>query len=238
MDKYYHFTSYGNLNSIGKEGLVPQIGSRTRSIGDNRCAVFLSKGIINSILMYGSLLNHYNNYAGNRGEKAIHRYSERIKYYLTREKEVGLDSEDILELKALQNAIIWIQQIIEYKNFSEYIGDGVYLTVLDIRNVNSNDPKDCYTQETVPPEKISVLELVNLDTGQETDSREAVLSYFMSITPVERITEALHNVVAIHDVVDLYHSRADMISYYSANNFELVETPIDLYLKKKENKCL
>ena len=77
-----------------------------------------------------------------------------------------------------------------------------------------------------------------MDTGQETDSREAVLSYFMSITPVERITEDLHNVVAIHDVVDLYHSRADMISYYSANNFELVETPIDLYLKKKKNKCL
>ena len=138
MDKYYHFTSYGNLNSIGKEGLVPQIGSRTRSIGDNRCAVFLSKGIINSILMYGSLLNHYNNYAGNRGEKAIHRYSERIKYYLTREKEVGLDSEDILELKALQNAIIWIQQIIEYKNFSEYIGDGVLATFEKMYNAKVN----------------------------------------------------------------------------------------------------
>ena len=44
--------------------------------------------------------------------------------------------------------------------------------------------------------------------------------------------------VAIRDVTDLYQIRSDMISYYSANNFELVETPIDLYLKKKENKHL
>lgn len=238
MDKYYHFTSYDNLNSIGKQGLVPQIGSRTRSIGDDRCAVFLSKGITNSILMYSSLLNHYNNYAGNRGTRAIHRYNERIEYYLNREKEVGLDSEDVLELKALQNAIIWIQQIIKYKDFSEYIGDGVYLTVSDVRNVNSNDPKDCYMQEAISPEKISVVELVNLDTGQETDSREAILSYFMSITPVERVTEDLHNVVAIHDVAELYRKRASMISYYNTNNFELVETSLDLYLKKKSQKKL
>lgn len=238
MDKYYHFTSYDNLDSIGKRGLVPQIGSRTRSIGDNRCAVFLSRGITNSILMYSSLLNHYNNYAGDRGKKALQRYGKEIKYYIKREQEVGLDDEDILEMEALQGAVTWIQQIMKYKDFSEYIGDGVYLTVTDVYDVHLNDPKDCYVKSPVSPEKISIVELINLDTGQKIDSREAVLAYFMSITPVERITENLHNVVAIHDVTELYRNRANMISYYNINNFELVETPIDLYLKKKSQKKL
>lgn len=38
--------------------------------------------------------------------------------------------------------------------------------------------------------------------------------------------------LTILDVTDLYQSSANMISYYNANNFELVQTPIDLYLKK------
>ena len=66
MRKYYHMTDYENLESINEKGLVPKRGGRTRSIGDKRNAIFLSLGIKNAILMYGTLLHHYNSYTGNK----------------------------------------------------------------------------------------------------------------------------------------------------------------------------
>lgn len=71
MTTYYHITNYKNLESICTHGLIPQCGIRTKSILDNRCAIFLSKGIINSILMYGNLLFHFNSYVGEKGLGAI-----------------------------------------------------------------------------------------------------------------------------------------------------------------------
>lgn len=40
MNKYYHFTSYNNLESIGINGLVPQNGIRCQSIGDKSVPYF------------------------------------------------------------------------------------------------------------------------------------------------------------------------------------------------------
>ena len=59
MEKYYHFTSYDNLRGIAKLGLIPQIGERSKSINDDRCAVFLSQGMRNAIYMYTKMQNHY-----------------------------------------------------------------------------------------------------------------------------------------------------------------------------------
>lgn len=81
MKKYYHFTSYENLEGINEYGLLPQNGNRTRSIGDNRCAIFLSQGIQNTILMYCNILNHYIIYSGNSGTKAIKYYKDKIEQY-------------------------------------------------------------------------------------------------------------------------------------------------------------
>ena len=100
MCKYYHITSYENLESISKDGLVPRSGGRTRSIGDKRCAIFLSKGITNSILMYSCLLHHYNSYTGERGLKAIEYYKDEIELYNEREKEVSLLEEELAEKEA------------------------------------------------------------------------------------------------------------------------------------------
>ena len=52
MDKYYHFTSYDNLESISENGLIPQRGFRTITIGDEKNAVFLKKELKNVLKKY------------------------------------------------------------------------------------------------------------------------------------------------------------------------------------------
>ncbi len=239
MTNYYHITQYENLDSICENGLIPKNGSRTRSIGDKRCAVFLSKGVSNAILMYNSLLNHYNTFSGERGIRAINNCKGIIETYHEREKIVPLTQEDTDELEATIKVIDWIEQIMEYKDFYEYIGDGVYLTISNITNVNLDYNKDCYTNEIISPKNIKVVLLKNKQTGEIVDSRENVLSYFMSTIPCEYITSNLHNVVTIKTLKDLYNARKNDIAYYNSDNFEMEEVPIRSYLenniKTKEN---
>ena len=146
MKKFYHITKYKNLESISENGLVPKQGSRTRLIGDKRTGIFLSYGIDNSILMYVSLLYYYNSYAGKKGLDAIKFYKDKLKMYRKEEKRIPLDEEDKKEIEAIIERIEHINQIIKYKSFSEYIGDGVYLSVSNIDKINKNDLKDCYTE--------------------------------------------------------------------------------------------
>lgn len=234
MDKYYHFTSYENLESINEYGLIPKSGGRTRSIGDNRCAIFLSQGIQNAILMYCSILYHYNCHSGDLGPKAIEFYKDEIKYYNELAKRIPLDDEDIAEVKAIKKAIEWINQIMEYKDFFEYMGDGVYLSVSNIGDISSSDASDCYTTKSIAAEKVKVVLLKNKETGETIDSRESVLAFFMSVTPIKNIIDSTPNVVTKKIIRDLYEDKLADIEYYNANNFELEEIPIGLYLSNNK----
>lgn len=239
MEKYYHITSYENLESIYKNGLIPKSGNRTQSIGDKRCAVFFSKGISNAILMYSSLLHHYNSYTGENGLKIIQYYKDIVKEYLEKEKNMPLDQEDSNEMEAILNAIDWIKELMKFGSFDEYIGDGVYLTISGITNVNLDNEVDCYTSEIVSPESIKVILLKNKETGKIVDFRESVLSYFLSMIPKEDIINKIHNAVTIENIKELYDMKKEDISYYNCDNFELVEVPISFYfengIQNKEN---
>lgn len=226
------------MESISKNGLVPKSGGRTRSIGNKRCAIFLSKGITNSILMYSSLLHHYNSYSGKRGLKAIKYYKEEIKFYNDREKRGLIYEDEQVEKEAMIKALDWIKVIMEYKDFFDYLGDGVYLTISDITDIDSYDEKDCYTTKTIAPEKIKIVLLKNKMTGEIIDFRENVLAYFMSITPIENIIDNIHNLVARTVIKELYNNKLNDIAYYNSNDFEMIEVPIYMYLEnnKESNK--
>lgn len=227
-------TSYENLESIASEGLVPKKGSRTRSIGDNRCAVFLSRDISNTILMYDSLLYHFNSFFGKRGVSAINRYQRIIKQYQEQAKCAPLKEEDKKELEAMIEAVDWIRQIMAYKDFNDYLGDGVYLMISDVENINMDNPKDCYTEEKITAENIKVVVLKNRRTGEIVDSRECVLSYFMNIVSCEELLEGIHNVITIKTIKDLYLHRWKEVLYYNRAAFQLEEIPIRRYLETKE----
>jgi len=238
MEKYYHFTSYENLESINEFGLIPKRGGRTRSIGDNRYAIFLSQGIINTILMYVSVLFHYERHSGDLGRNAIEYYKEKIEDYNNLSKKMTLDEEDIIEIKAIKKAIESTKQIMEYNDFFEYLGDGVYLSVSKADNMNKNDLRDCYTTNNIPAENINIIVLKNKFTGEIIVSRESILTYFMSITPIKNIVGNTSNIITKKIVEDLYLNKLEDMKYYNINNFEINEIPLNLYIlnTKKDNE--
>ena len=151
-------------------------------------------------------------------------------------EHLTLLKDELAEKEAIIKAVDWINEIMEYKDFSDYIGEGVYLTISGITDVISNDEKDCYTTKTIPPEKIKIVLLKNKITGEIIDSRENILTYFMSITPIESIIESTHNVVTIKVIKELYNKKINDIACYNSNNFEIEEVPICMYLvNNKEN---
>lgn len=235
MNQYYHFTSYQNLESICQNGLIPQKGSRTMSIGDQRCGVFLSKGIPNTILMYDHFLFHYQSHSGKNGKKGISFFKERIKINQEWAKEIPPDENGIAEIEAMKKAIEWIKQIMKYQSFSEYIQDGCYLSVSGIQGLVEKYPEDCYTTETIPPKKIKVVTIKNKETGERIEDREKVLAYFMSMTPMESIIKGNPNVITRKTIQDLYADRAQDILFYNSDQFQLEEIPISDYVQKRKN---
>lgn len=236
MEKYYHFTSYQNLESINEYGLIPKSGGRTRSIGDNRQAIFLSQGIINAILMYASILFHYERHSGDLGRNAIEYYKEKIEDYNTI-SITSLTEEDIVEIKAIKKAIEWTKQIMQYKNFFEYLEDGVYLSVSKVDDINKKDLKDCYTTTNISAENINIVVLKNKITGEIVDTRESILAYFMSITPINNVIGNTLNIITKKIIEDLYKNKLEDIKYYNIDNFEMYEIPINSYMlnNKKTN---
>lgn len=236
MTHYYHFTNYENLESISTNGLIPQSGSRTRSIGDKRCAIFLSKGTANAILMFVSFMHHYESFAGEKGMHTIKHYQKIVKEFARKAKVEVLDQEDIEEWEATKQAIHWIEGIMSYESFEAYIGEGVYLSISANVNINDSNEEDCYTKETIPPNKIKVVILRNKETGEVIDCRENVLTYFMSITTSEELLKNVHNVITIKRVKELYEAKQQEIAYYNASNFAIEEIPIALYVANQKRK--
>ena len=233
MNKYYHFTSYNNLESIGKNGLVPQNGKRCKSIGDNKCAVFFSSGINNAIFLYAGILCYYNSHSGKNGELIIETNKEKIKEYHENCKKPK--KSKLIEIDTLLNEIENTKNTMQYASFAEYIEDGVYLTFKDIPNVVDIYPDDCYTSEIIPPEAIKVITLVNKTTGQVIDNREAILNYFLSIIPLYRFTRHICSIANLEAIKKLYIERQDCIMIYNPYNFEYHEVELNEYLKTKEN---
>lgn len=232
MNKYYHFTSYNNLESIGKNGLVPQNGKRCKSIGDNKCAVFFSSGINNAIFLYAGILYYFNSHSGKNGELIIQNNKDKIKEY--HENCRKLKKSKLIEIDFLLNEIENTKNTMQYASFEDYIEDGVYLTFKDIPNVIDTYPDDCYTNEIISAEEIKVITLVNKSTGQVIDNREAILNYFLSITPLYRFTRNICSIANLEAIKKLYIERQDCIMIYNPYNFEYHEVELNEYLKARE----
>ena len=78
MEKYYHFTKYENLESILNKGLIPQVGDRSKSVNESRIAVFLSKGIIPTLLMQYCIFINYTTYTNEQMVQLINNTYELI----------------------------------------------------------------------------------------------------------------------------------------------------------------
>lgn len=234
MTKYYHFTSYSNLENINEIGLIPQNGDRCKAINDKKCAIFLSRDIAGAIIMYCAIRWHFNQYLGNKGLYAIQDLRDSIRHYGAGMKKYDGSTEFFNEnIKRALDEIECIKHMRQYASFDEFIGEGCYLSISNIRNVDKVRPEDCIVYKTINPSKISVVTLRNKYTGETIDSIEPVMSYFMSTIPWEKLVSNLTNVIAQKQIMKLYHERYDEIMIYGYENYTLEEIPITEYINQK-----
>ena len=261
MQKYYHFTEYKYLDSIGELGLIPTKGNRSKSYGEDKTAVFVSEGVFPTYYMYYILENYYDYYSGENGISAMNTaYRLIADYNILNHKlstcEVGSQeyntiSKIIESLRAkYQIALITLHRVEEINNyisFDDFWGDGVYLSISDIPNIDCYESlkHNCWTYDTIPPEKINVLLLRDKSDGQIIDSKEVVIYYLLSTLSLEDMRTEYEKMFG--EIVDfesmiteinllsqlLIDNKANLDSLQ--NNYELVEIPIKEYLKMKRD---
>lgn len=237
MNKYYHFTSYNNLESIGINGLVPQNGIRCQSIGDKKCAVFFSNGTDNATLLYLNILNFYQTHTGKNGKRLIEVCKKRIKTY-RKWIEINKNNKKIYlqEINKMIDIIEKINNMMKYTSFNYYIEDGVYLTFSDIPNVIEADSSNCYTYETIPPEKIRVVILENKFTGEILDNREAILNYFLSMINLNNFKKIVFDFSELENLKKLIIERQTEIKQINSHNYSYKELRLSEYLNYTSGK--
>ena len=106
MDKFYHFTSFNNFNSIMNYGLIPASGARSFSIGDDKNAVFLSKSIGYSIKMYAFMKGLFDKNFGENGLRDIDSLNKEIEWL--RKHNISNCEDRINEIQGIINRINFI----------------------------------------------------------------------------------------------------------------------------------
>ena len=229
MEKYYHITSYNNLESICMYGLVPQNGERCKSINDERCAVFLSKGMDKTIVMYASLYNYYYHNSGMIGLKKIDDYKKSIIRW-EKSLDFGMSYNQTSDMiNKYTKAIEEIKKMVTYKSFSDYLGgDGCILSISNMNNIISDYPEDSVCNNVIPPTNINVVVLRNKMTKEIIDSRDVVISYFMSKYDPRIVMKDIMD-QDIKTNVGLYYQINTNYMIYNKENYEIDEIPIDFY---------
>ena len=219
MDKYYHFTSFNNLPSIMKCGLVPQTGFRCYSIQDNSYGVFLSKGIDKAIQMFAFMLSYYNKVTGIEGDKVIQECLKEIE----EENKKNPYFQNILNINECNYTINRINTIRACGSFDRYLGENMcYLSIEGITPNEESHPSNCRYDGRILPDKIKLVGLRNINTNECTYNLYSVLSYFMHIYPMNAVLKSVsennHN-----DIKKLYEYKNNN---FSLNNYELIEVPL------------
>ena len=230
MDKYYHFTSYNNFYKVINEGLVPQTGIRCQSIGDNRCGVFLSKGIDQSIVMFVYMYNFYKKYCGAEGDKILNEYPIEIQQLDKSANSISERLYNKMKIEQLSREIDRVKLIRSYQDFKQYIGgDGCFLAIDGIKCVDESNPSDCLFEGIIPPSNISLVNIKNKYNNSLVSSTDFVLSYFMSLYPLETINNSVVDEVK-NSLYELYRMRnTPYLSSFNSYNYELTEIPISYY---------
>ena len=234
MDKYYHFTNEKNFYSIMENGLIPQMGIRCQSIGDDRSGVFLSKGIIGTITMFASMLSFYEKYKGLAGDMLIEENSFEINKKL-QQNFYGNDQMFDDKIIALNDEIQRVNLIRSYNTFHDYLGGaGCFLSINSLI-VDESYPENCCYKDAISTSEINVINIKKKNTEEYIYLREPVLAYFMYQYPFEMIINYVPTDY-INSVRNLYMKR-DIYAplNYNPEEYELVEVPMDTY-KKSNNE--
>ena len=226
MEKYYHFTSEENINSIMQNGLIPQSGVRTQAIGDSRSGVFLAKGIENSIVMFAAIYYYYLT------------IDDHISYIEKEKNDLELEEKSrkrYFEKNIIRNKIADLDKIsLIYNQIKTTRLPDVLLSINTNLIIDETYPENCCYEGVIAPNNINVVKLVNGNTGESTYSIDLILSYLIKNYPID--------VVCQND--DLNYRKYVKYLYNSFNNnFDfngcyLTEESIYYYKQEQQIKTL
>ena len=232
MDKFYHFTNYGWVDSINRNGLVPSTGDRCKSIKDDRNGVFLTKGIDNTIVNYSFILGYYLIYNSDIGLQMIQEIEDHIKPIRGSDRQF-----DKFLVGEYQKDIDRITQMRSYGNFINYLGGlGCFLSISELDGIDLSQPTDCFYNKTIPSSKISVVYIIDKFTNEYFYDREKVLSYFMNLYSPDYLFSLVPDNNK-KDIISLYNYLPGYL-YYNQNRFDVDETPIDSFCEEQKVKIL
>lgn len=192
----FSFIGAEYVQKDSEEGLIPRNGAHSKSIQDEKKAVFYSHGKEGAIVMYFEFLRQYENLRGERGDKSIAEYEA---------YQAGTLELDENKLQALKNQIEQIDEVRAANSFEEYMGDKLYLKLsgLDVekdkeeadewRRAHSEKMEynyaNSWTFNKVPPENLEVMMLQDSTTKETKTSQLDMIKYFLSKTSVEAIEQ-------------------------------------------------
>lgn len=245
MANNYHMTEDKYLESILVSGLTPQQGIRSNLIGDEKKAVFYSKGYEGVIAMFFMMLERYEEYIGSEGDIHISSY-EMIKDMIESRKEEGRSVSDYL-LERFDAE----KQIVEMVNFvrgtscyQEFLGEGVCLKLGEVEDINEEGESfyNSWTNSVIPPSDLLVLVLEDRQTLEICSSKYDILDYFMGLVSLDDMRECLYDDESKELARSDHSLWKIMAQYYEDNHnriselserYRLREMPIAEYCSRK-----
>lgn len=248
MEINYHMTENKYLESIFKEGLVPQQGIRSNLIGESKKAVFYSQGFEGVIAMFFMMIERFIEYCGSSGDIHIDAYNQFLKMADAKQKQGKEISQTLASAIENEKRIVeTVYKVRNASNWQEFLGDGVYLSITNINEEDSNSESTFYnswTTSIISPENISVVILNNQITGEVLTSKYDIVNCFISKVPLEQMQAILYDTAAKESKREKHLLWQIMSKYYTENrayyesyfeNYDIIEIPISSYLNKKEN---
>jgi len=192
----YHFDNNKWMRYIKDNGLVPHNGQNSQSNKDNKKVVFYSQGEEGAVVMYMDFLKHYEDFKGEKGDKAKAKYDDAVA------GRIEL-SED--EMNSLKSQVNEINRIRETDSIEEYVGEGPYLIISEVEDETIDDKHfnfaNSWTTKTIPPEKLSVMVLKDKNGGKDLSEKADIIDFFLG-----KMTKAQVRELPINDKLSDYIS--------------------------------
>ena len=227
MDKYYHFTTFNNLNNIITEGLIPQTGFRCKSIADDNCGVFLSKGIDKTIIMFALMFSYYNKYFGIEGDKVIAEEMNTISELEKYRNNAFFNQSVEDNIKKCESVIQRVRQVQSCSDFISYLGGiGCLLSINGLSGISDTVPENCCYHGIIPPNNINIVYLGNKYRYEIVNVLYPVLSYCMYLYPIEEVIKN-DKYDSKDSLYQLYKDRdSSCCTIYNLENYNMYEMPI------------
>lgn len=184
----YHMTENKYLDSISRNGLTPQRGSRSQLIGDKKCAVFYSEGYAGVLTMFFKMVTKYQKFKDS--ESNVHTQSYNDLKRKLKELKNGSRSKYrehlMYALRSERKISRIIDRIRRTKNYRDFFGEGVCLSLKNVvvKNIFEGKGKpsfdNSWTIQTVEPQNINVVALVDKENGEVLSSKYDVIMFFAS----------------------------------------------------------